>query len=282
MIHKNVAAILIMGFLLAMVGSVALGFVPDPIFWLDAGDNPGHPDGWTNLGTAGGVIPALAPVPDLEPAAGPDGTPAYTVSKANQSFGGNGGVSLFFEDWTVEIWMNRHAEAIGGGEHQFLGFIDIPWPFGQCIILRFDTGGDGPDTGRVRLMLVGTDSGGVDNGQHFFPEVDIGKDEWHHVAFTFDDSDGMLRSYLDGKLVGEDETMQDYNPEVEMKNNAIFRSDSGDNPDRVFSGSISIIRLYDWVLSDDEILENFNKPRAIAVEPADKLTATWGKVKMSH
>ena len=281
MTRKNVVAILSVGFLLAMTSSVALAFVPDPIFWVDAADNPAHPDGWTNLGTAGGVIPALDPVPVLEPAAGPDGTPTYTASEAGQSFGADGGASLFFADWSLEIWMNRHDQAVGGGEHQFLGFIDVPWPFGQCIILRFDTGGDGPDTGRVRLMLVSTGAGGVDNGQHFFPEVDIGKDEWHHVAFTFDNSDGMLRSYLDGTLVGEDETIQDYGDDVEMKNNAIFRSDPGDNADRIFSGSISIIRLYDKVLTDEEILGNLNNPRTISVEPVDKLTETWGKVKTS-
>ncbi len=124
MIHKNIAAILSVGFLLAMAGSVALGFVPEPIFWVDAGDNPAHPDGWTNLGTAGGVMPALEGGPALEPNAGPDGGPAYTATEAGESFGGDGGPSLFFEDWTVEIWMNFHGEAVGGGEHQFLGFID--------------------------------------------------------------------------------------------------------------------------------------------------------------
>ena len=100
-----------------------------------------HPGGWTNLGTAGGELPAPDPAPDLEPNAGPDGGPAYTATESGQSFGGDGGVSLFFEDWTVEIWMKRLEPAVGGGEHQFLGFIDAPWPFGQCIILRFDDGG---------------------------------------------------------------------------------------------------------------------------------------------
>ena len=51
MTHKNVAAILSVRFLLAMTTLVVLGFVADPLLWLDANDNSVHLDGWTNLGT---------------------------------------------------------------------------------------------------------------------------------------------------------------------------------------------------------------------------------------
>ena len=275
---KRVTAILSVGFLLAMTGSMALGFVPEPILWLDAADNPAHPDGWTNLGTAGGVMPTTQP-PDLEPAAGPDGTPTYTATPG-QCFGPEGGPSLIVEDWTLEAWAIRYGPAEGESEHHFIVMADMPWPFTQCITLRFAEGGEGAGMGPFTVMIVGTDSGGVDNTQHISTNVDIGKNEWHHLAFTFDDSDGMFRSYLDGKPVGEDETIQDYSAGSPMKIVNIF-GNTGE-PHRTFNGSISIIRLYDWVLNDDEILGNFNSPRTIAVEPADKLAETWGKVKMSH
>ena len=48
------------------------------------------------------------------------------------------------------------------------------------------TGGRGPVTGFVGLMLVSTGAGGLGAEEHLFPEVDIGKDEWHQVVFTFD------------------------------------------------------------------------------------------------
>ena len=275
---KRITAILSVGFLLAMASSAALGFIAEPIFWLDAGDNPAHPDGWTNLGAAGGVLLAELP-PALEADAGPDGTPTYTATEAGQSFGGaEEAVSLFFEDWTIELMMKYLGQAVGGGEHQLFCLIDTPWPFTQCILLRF--GGDAGT--QINLSICAADSAGVDNMQHILSNVDVRVEEWHHVAFTFDDSDGMLRSYMDGKRVGEDETIQDYNSEVEMKANSIFRSGYWDNADRVFHGSISVVRAYDRALSDDEILGNFNNPRTIAVEPADKLAETWGKVKMSH
>ena len=40
--------------------------VPGALLHLDASDNPGHPDGWANLGTAGGVVPAGEETPILE------------------------------------------------------------------------------------------------------------------------------------------------------------------------------------------------------------------------
>ena len=280
---KKVIAALSVGFFLAMTGSMALGFVPGSILWLDAGDNPAHPDGWTNLGTAGGVMPGFEAVPALEPAAGPNGTAAYTATGAGEAFGGDGGPSLFFEDWTIEVWLKRLGPGKSAGDHQILAFIDGPWPYGQCVTMYFDIWrGDGVDTGFVKLFLSATGTGGADNGEHFVPEVDIGIDEWHQLAFTFDDSNGTVRCYLDAELVGEMETIQDYSKETEMIRNGIFKTDPDEAADRVFNGSISIVRLYDKVLSDAEILENFNDPRTSAVEPADKLAATWGKVKMSH
>ena len=277
MISTKVAAILSAGFLLAILSPSTLGFVSDPILYLDASDNSAHPNGWINSGTAGGQIPRRGKTPNLEPNAGPDGDPAYAADEVGQSFGTEGGLSLFFEDWTIEIWMKREGPAIGGGEHQFFGMADGPWPFKQAIILRFDNLNGGPDSGKVRLLLISADGGGVDKGKHFFPGVDIGAKRWHHVAFTFNNSTRTLRSYLDGRRTDSEKTEQDYNAKTRMQRIAIFRSDVGDRDDRVLNGAISLVRLYDKVLNDDEIRENFNHPRA--VDPGGKLTTTWGRLK---
>ena len=53
MIHRKTSFILGAVLFLVVGVSTALGYVPDPQLWFDASDNPGHPEGWTNLGTAG-------------------------------------------------------------------------------------------------------------------------------------------------------------------------------------------------------------------------------------
>jgi hypothetical protein len=46
--------------------------------------------------------------------------------------------------------------------------------------------------------------------------------------------------------------------------------------DSTFNGSIHLVRVYDRVLNTDEIAEN------LSVEPANKLTTTWGRVKTQY
>ena len=110
----KMAHLLRIGILFVMAVPMAAGYVPKPILYLDAANNPGHPKAWTNLGTAGGQLSSRSGGAKLGPNAGPDGTPAYTADKAGQSYG-HAGISLFFEDWTIEMWVKRNGPASGGG-----------------------------------------------------------------------------------------------------------------------------------------------------------------------
>ncbi len=72
-----------------------------------------------------------------------------------------------------------------------------------------------------------------------------------------------------------------FDVEVDMNHHAVFSSaheaDVGvgdiEGVTQNFNGSIHLVRVYDRALSDAEISPNF------AVEPANKLTTTWGRVK---
>ena len=46
---------------------------------------------------------------------------------------------------------------------------------------------------------------------------------------------------------------------------------------RTCNSSIAIYRVYDWAFSEDEI--NKNVRGSFAVDPAGKLSTTWGKLK---
>ena len=130
---KKVVSIFSVLFFLAMFSTVALA--ADPVLYLDASNNPGHPDVWTNLGTAGGELSGEGNPPVLEEGAveRPDlgivipNAMFYTAYESGQCFGGPGNtVELFVEDWTIEFVCKRNGGALGE-EHQLLPrpFLDI-------------------------------------------------------------------------------------------------------------------------------------------------------------
>ena len=64
---RKAVSILRFAFFLAGAPTAALAdAVPGALLHLDASDNPGHPDAWTNLGAAGGELPAGNRTPILE------------------------------------------------------------------------------------------------------------------------------------------------------------------------------------------------------------------------
>ncbi len=282
--QKKVTVILSVGLALTLSGSIALGFVPEAQLWFDANDNPAHPDGWTNLGTAGGrLIGSKKGVPVLEPNAGPDGGAAYTAKEESQFFGRNAQGLLEpkitpaprIEDWTIEVWLKRNGPAFDNSEHQFLAIMDSPPRARQGILFLFAQ----PNNGKIWLRLIGRETG--NNPDTVFPPVDIGLREWHHIAFTYDNDKRQLQSYLDGQLAGRPVKLDTkFSPESEMKNNGLFTIEFGK---RVLNGSISLVRMYDRPLSHEDILENFESPRTPqAVGPAGKLSTTWSNVKSQY
>ena len=73
-----------------MHGPVALGFVPDVQLWFDASDNPAHPEGCTNLGSAGRLLVGNdKSVLVLQPNAGPNGEPACAAKEEAYFYGRN-------------------------------------------------------------------------------------------------------------------------------------------------------------------------------------------------
>jgi hypothetical protein len=47
-----------------------------------------------------------------------------------------------------------------------------------------------------------------------------------------------------------------------------------------YSGCIDEVRLYNKALSDAEVIQNYEK--GTAVFPAEKLSITWGEIKLSE
>lgn len=93
--------------------------------------------------------------------------------------------------------------------------------------------------------------------------------EWYHIAGTFDGSS--IVCYLNG---------------VEKDRGAISGIQGGDSAffiaqdgwDNVFNGVVDEVRIYSRALSEAEVQQNYAAEPA-AIQPAGKLTGTWGSIK---
>ena len=99
--------------------------------------------------------------------------------------------------------------------------------------------------------------------------------EWHwvHIAFKSGES---IKIYRDSVEVSNTPTEVEWDPAHPMLQHGIFTSAHVEQQ-RTCNCSIAIYRVYDRVLSTDEI--NKNVRNSLSVDPAGKLAVTWGKMK---
>ena len=98
-------------------------------------------------------------------------------------------------------------------------------------------------------------------------------DTWYHIIYTSNTKDNELKLYVDGELV--DEGAAGATPE-----NMNERRIGSEHDGRYLIGMIDNVRIYDRILDEDEVMQNFeSKSDQLPVEPAGKLSTTWGHLK---
>ena len=106
----------------------------------------------------------------------------------------------------------------------------------------------------------------------FEPEVD----EWYHYTATYDGKE--VKFYVNGESVGKlpcPEGLDETPNTLKIAHSQMF----GNNWD--FPGTIDEVRIYNRALSDAEVKKN-SASTGVAVEYSiDKLSLTWGKIKVS-
>ena len=274
---KIVTSICTTIFFLAIISVVAFAnVVADPVLYLDAAENPAHPDAWENLGTEGGELLATDKPMELEegeikiPALGINEPNAkyYTTTESLSTFGGPPAKNtpLFFEDWTLEFLCRRNGDFFVE-EHHFAGFQNSPREGKQGIRLWI-VGGQNLD--------ASIHAGGAKQGvQTLSIKLEEGVWTWIAVVGTNDKS---VVAYQDGKEVSKQAGFK-FDKKLPIDDISIG-ANSFDERRRTFNGSFAIVRAYDKALSEAEI--NGNIESAFPVEPADKLSTTWAKVKRSY
>lgn len=153
-------------------------------------------------------------------------------------------------------------------------------------------------------FAVGDDVGG-NNGTTFvafdtccpcchdwFGKTDVADDQWHHIAATFDGQ--MKRIYVDGKLDDQIEAPA----EVIGAGAARFgfigigseapAFDANVGPTWAYNGLLDEFLLFHRPLSEDEIAHLATAPEdpfvdaTTSVDPADKVSTTWGSLKSAY
>lgn len=274
---KKIVLTLTILIFLASAYTVALAdAVPGALLYLDASDNPSHPKAWKNLGEAGGELLAADQAPKLEeediriPALGinQQNVVYYTARKSKETFGGPvaRNPQLFVEDWTLEFLCKRNG-GLFVEEHHFAGFQNSPREGKQGLRLWL-LKGDGS-------LDVSIHAKGVKTQQAL--KVRLEQDVWTWVTIVATDKKSIV-AYQDGKEVAKGGGV-DFDNRLPL-NDISIGANSYAERHRTFNGSFSIIRVYDKALTPDQVLSNA-KGVFLAVDPKDKLSTTWAKLKSS-
>ena len=273
---RSVISIFTATFILAAACTFAYAdAVPGAVLILDASDNSDHPKAWKNLGEAGGSLSAADKAPELEE--GPikiarlgineRKATYYTTKASKQTFGGpvNKNPKLFLADWTFEFLCRRNGN-LYVEEHHFAGFQNSPREGAQGI--RFWLLGGGDELG-ISIHAKGSKQA---------PEaikIRLEQDVWTWVTLVGENKKSIV-AYQDGREISKQGGF-DWNVKLPI-NEISIGANSYSERRRTFNGSFSLVRVYDKALTPAQVTQNA-RGVFLAVDPADKLSTTWGKLK---
>lgn len=269
--YKTVIALFSVVLAVVLFASQLLAQIPGALIELDATRGAGEHE-WKNFGAAGGEFPAGPNgAPNLDPAQGQQ--PACYTGDAGKIFGtdppSQNTPTMHLESWTIEMHLKRNGPAFAD-EHQIAGFRSFEPRHGQRIDIHFS----GQDTGAIDINIKGLNTDPVTHKE----TLDIGSEEWHRIAFVYNEAANALQSYLDGKPIKRLTTKQDFDSTVEMNFHSLFDSHVPEHG-RSFNGSMSLVRVYDKALTDGQIVQNFE---GRAIKLVDKLATTLGRLKSRY
>ena len=283
--------VIIFTLIMVLISSIALATSPvkGPVLYFnpletrqDKGDNA-----WKNAGKAGGEVSRGEAKPTLEmgpleiPSIGlkADDAAWYTATKSKSVFANeeddDKAPVVHLEDFTLGLLIR----------------VNGPYFAEENIIIGIQTEGKIPPRAHeqnVRIWLDVAGKGIVQNvsiaqnviqARHDFSnrrnKLKLGENEWHWMHVVFESGVSMT-TYLDGTEAASHATEVKFDPAHELKLHGIFTSNF-EVQQRTCNCSIAIYRVYDRVLTPDEISKNVRN--SLSVDPAGKLAVTWGKMK---
>ena len=169
----------------------------------------------------------------------------------------------FNEDFTWSAWIKTNVSGPG--------------------VIFAKTGGPGtddkgPKTLWIRNGVMNMDTGWVGNVEDVGNNIDDNK--WHHIAVVGIPGDSQVQYFVDGKSTSEGVLALAQFPEDGFENHIFIGLDGrADGFFGVFTGIIDEFSVYNRVLEEAEVKQNFNSETGLAVDPNGKLAVTWGDIK---
>ena len=108
------------------------------------------------------------------------------------------------------------------------------------------------------------------NDDNIGPSIQDG--EWHFLAGTWDGKTILL--YIDGELEAE----MPCKGELKPNNDPLFIGARG-GTGRFLTGALDEIKVYDYALTKDELLQDMESPVTLHVDAQDKLATVWARLK---
>ena len=233
---------------------------PGALYDFRANNNQGHPDSWTNLGTLGGSLGVQGTTPALTL----DFPGYYEGINDFQTDDGSydiltpdsGGVSVP-DGFSYELYLRRTGDAFGN-EHQISAAVEEQVGAGGAVKkIFFGLHEDDPTMVDWQIFSEGSSvpGGGAEIKQKDMFPLPI--DEWVHFIVTFDDATDIAMVYVNGlALLPFRFTGIELNADPGNKV-TLFKWRGTEGPDRSFNGDISQARLYDFVLSGEQVEANY-------------------------
>lgn len=164
--------------------------------------------------------------------------------------------------FTICLWAN--VEPGSGGAHRAAISSRDDFPQRGYIIYA--------EPGDTWQYWIGVGAGGVTWNSVQGPAVAAG--EWSHLTIVY--ANGMQHFYVDGELAGESEGELNINTANEL----LIGAGANELDPNLFHfvGKIDDVRIYDRVLTDEEMAQAM-LGEASAVRASGKLATTWGTIK---
>jgi len=117
------------------------------------------------------------------------------------------------------------------------------------------------------------------NAEHRTPIPVLPLKKWVHIAGTYDGK--VQKAYLNGKVVGETDWSGKFTI-FAAPTGAIVLGKDNEADIQYLNGFIDEFAFYTRALSEDEIKADMDKGVLFAVDPADKVSTSWARIKADY
>lgn len=117
----------------------------------------------------------------------------------------------------------------------------------------------------------------ADNGNSGHSTSNVSDGNWRHVITVIDRTGGRQQVYIDGTLEGNSQ-IADVVGGISNERDAVVGSYHDGK--EYFNGIIDEVRIYNRALSETEVKKNFVSTGLAVASLAEKLTLTWGGIKL--